>query len=275
MTGSIAWTGTSGDHAALRHLRPQTETGEPPASYQVSSLLRVHRCRQPCAGRAGSAAPARHQGRADQPPLAPARPALAGIAADRRDRRAGRRHLAGRPPRDPARRLPAERPRRRRRPRPPPQQGRPLAARRRRGATASSASSPATCDALAAYDPFHLICATVDSVTALTWDRAVDPARDPPCAPPSATSPPARTCSPTPATPTRWNPVTPPPSRRPLTSPTSSPPPARPPTRRFPSPRPGATGSPWRPATASTRPTRRPSSSAMTCPTAGSTAPPR
>src|SRR6185437_9084053 len=25
-------------------------------------------------------------------------------------------------------------------------------------------------DALAAYDPFHLICATVDSVTALTWE---------------------------------------------------------------------------------------------------------
>lgn len=30
-------------------------------------------------------------------------------------------------------------------------------------------------DALAAYDPFHLICATPDSVTALTW-TGVDPA---------------------------------------------------------------------------------------------------
>jgi len=28
-------------------------------------------------------------------------------------------------------------------------------------------------DALAAYDPFHLICATADSVTALTWEGAV------------------------------------------------------------------------------------------------------
>ena len=56
-------------------------------------------------------------------------------------------------------------------------------------------------DALAAYDPFHLICATPDSVTALTWpgsDPAASAAR-----PPSATSARARTCSPTPATPTR------------------------------------------------------------------------
>ena len=31
-------------------------------------------------------------------------------------------------------------------------------------------------DALTAYDPFHLICATVDSVAVLTWDGSVEPA---------------------------------------------------------------------------------------------------
>ena len=31
-------------------------------------------------------------------------------------------------------------------------------------------------DALAAYDPFHLICATLDSVTALTWEGSYLPA---------------------------------------------------------------------------------------------------
>jgi hypothetical protein len=35
-------------------------------------------------------------------------------------------------------------------------------------------------DALAAYDPFHLICATVDSVSALTWEGALLPGEGPP-----------------------------------------------------------------------------------------------
>ena len=38
-------------------------------------------------------------------------------------------------------------------------------------------------DALAAYDPFHLICATLDSVTALTWEGNYPPGGQPPVAP--------------------------------------------------------------------------------------------
>ena len=38
-------------------------------------------------------------------------------------------------------------------------------------------------DALAAYDPFHLICATLDSVTALTWEGGYLPEGRPPVPP--------------------------------------------------------------------------------------------
>ena len=38
-------------------------------------------------------------------------------------------------------------------------------------------------DALAAYDPFHLICATLDSVTALTWEGGYLPGGRPPVPP--------------------------------------------------------------------------------------------
>lgn len=46
-------------------------------------------------------------------------------------------------------------------------------------------------DALTAYDPFHLICATVDSVTALTWTGSYPPAGRPPV-PPDYEGPPGR-----------------------------------------------------------------------------------
>jgi hypothetical protein len=48
------------------------------------------------------------------------------------------------------------------------------------------AASP---DALAAYDPFHLICATVDSVTALTWEGGPPPGARSPEGDPAAGSP--------------------------------------------------------------------------------------
>ena len=44
----------------------------------------------------------------------------------------------------------------------------------------------ANLDALSAYDPFHLICATSDSVTALTWEGAGPPGDQPAAGDPAA-----------------------------------------------------------------------------------------
>ena len=126
-------------------------------------------------------------------------------------------------------------------------------------------------DALAAYDPFHLICATPDSVTALTWLGSYPPGEQPE----------VRYLAP--GTHLFINaghayPVEP-------GDPESEPKAAHF-AEKFAAARPSAdpalplaqawgTGSPLPQATASTPPTRRPSSSARTCPTAGSTAPPR
>ena len=137
-------------------------------------LVCVHRCRHP---RPGERVPLRLLGIRDEltsrpwrPPARhwPGSPLIGGI-----DEQAGGTWLAVHPG-HPARGLPAERPWHARRPWPPPQQGRPLAARRRRGARHAQPLAGDQ-DALAAYDPFHLICATPDSVTALTW-TGTDPA---------------------------------------------------------------------------------------------------
>jgi len=52
--------------------------------------------------------------------------------------------------------------------------------------------------ALAAYDPFHLICATPDGVTALTWLGPPPAATPPPAAAPPPAAPPAATQAPHP-----------------------------------------------------------------------------